>query len=537
MINLIPLPVKYEEKEGKFTASNKVIIYADTTLKTSASALLELFSKVTEINPKITDNRADANIIFKLVDNIKKEGYTIEINSENITVCASEFAGAFYAVQTLRQLFKLDYQKPCMTINCALIEDYPRYSWRGLMLDESRHFFGMETVKKLIDLLAMHKLNILHWHLSDNEGWRVEIKKYPKLTEIGSKRRGTHFLAWGRRDDAAVDWTPYSGYYTQDEIKEIVKYAQDQNVMIVPEIDMPAHFGAVLAAYPDLGCRGLQIETPIMHGGEKNGPGDLIACAGNSDTISFLYDVLDELVQLFPGGYFHIGGDEAPKAEWKACPKCQNTIKSEGLKNEEELQGYLSNKMYHWLKSKGKKLIGWNEILKATSLERDALIQYWHPIRDRRVEKWVRENGKVIISKHQAFYFDMPYAMRNLKKTYNFEPSKCKLDENYNAIIGVEAACWTEWIKDEDRLFFQLFPRIEALSETAWSPKGSRNYANFRLRLEEFVEVLEKLNIPYAPLNITDTGLIETLKTSKTFISQNAHVEYEKVKRNKQEKR
>jgi hexosaminidase len=533
MTNLIPLPKAYVKKEGVFTVSDSLTIFESAKLKGISVFLIDAFSKATKLIPCITDDSDTADIVFEFAEGLGREAYIIDINTDKIKIKATFFDGAFYSVQTLRQLFKLDYFMPKLTIECAVIEDEPRYSWRGILLDESRHFFGSNFVKKLIDLLSMHKLNVLHWHLSDNEGWRVEIKAFPKLIEIGSKRRGTHFLAWGKRDDSAVEWKPYSGHYTQDEIKEIVKYATDRNVMIVPEIDMPAHFGAVLAAYPEMGCRGLEIKTPIMHGGEKDGPGDLIACAGQDSTYEFIFKIIDELVELFPAPYFHIGGDEAPKTEWKKCSKCQSVIKANNLKDEEDLQGYFNNRIAEYLKTKNKVMIGWNEVLKSPSLARDTLIQYWHPVRDKRVEKWIQSNGKVIISKHQAFYFDMPYAMRNLKTTYNFEPSKYKLNDEQNGVLGLEATLWTEWIRTEDRLFFQLFPRLEALSEISWSPKEKKNYTNFRARLSEFVEVLDKMMIPYAPLNIVDTGVIKTLKVSGTFIKSNAHVEYEEAKQKK----
>ncbi|MDR2267756.1 MAG: beta-N-acetylhexosaminidase [Christensenellaceae bacterium] len=526
MVKLIPLPVECTIRSGFFKLPNVVRIYSDSDLCGAKSVLKSILEKIDGVRCEDALDSGSSHVAFCYDRELSNERYILDITENKVIINASGFSGAFYATQTLRQLFESDSQSPLNNIQCAHILDYPRYEWRSIMLDESRHFFGKDVVKQLLDLLAMHKMNVFHWHLSDNEGWRVEIKKYPKLIEIGSKRRGTHFMAWGNRKDSAVDWTPYSGHYTQEEIKEIVQYAAERNIMVVPEIDMPAHFGAVLAAYPELGCRGVKIEVPIMHGGEKNGPADLIACAGNSDTYKFIYDVIDELAELFPAPYFHIGGDEAPKKEWKNCPKCQKVINDNKLKDEEELQGYFNNKIALYLKTKGKRLIGWNEILKSTSIDKDAIAQYWTLFRDKNAERWLVTNGRIIASKHQAFYFDMPYAVRNLKTTYKFEPSQYKIKDPNGGILGVEGTLWTEWISTKERLFFQLFPRLEAISEVAWTPREKRNYADFRSRLKSFIKLLSSMNIRPAPLEIVDTGFLRSVKIGKIFHLNDAHIEY-----------
>ncbi|MDR3186054.1 MAG: family 20 glycosylhydrolase [Christensenellaceae bacterium] len=523
---LIPAPVEYSSRPGEFKIDENTTIYSDIELEGAMKVFISLTNTLVTDGIKQSNSKEDASIVFIYDATQKTESYRLDVKVDKVSVYASSFAGAFYATQTMRQLLSLDTSKSGVLDACK-IKDAPSYSWRGILLDESRHFFGKEFVKKLIDLLAFHKMNILHWHLTDNEGWRIEIKKYPKLTEIGSKRKGTQYMAWGRRD--AVDWTPYGGFYTQDEIKEIVEYALNRNVSIVPEIDMPAHFGAVLAAYPELGCRGVKIETPIMHGGVENGPADLIACAGKRETYQFIFDIIDELSDLFPAPYFHIGGDEAPKSEWKKCRFCQDEIKKNRLKGENELQGHFNNKISDYLKTKEKTLIGWNEILKRANLNEDVIAQYWTPMRDRNVEKRIASGQKIIISKHQCFYFDMPYAVNNLKETYNFTPEKYHIQGDKKNILGFEGTLWTEWISTEERLLFQLFPRLEALSELAWTIPENRDYDLFLSRLTKFLPTLDALGVDSAPLSLVDSTLFDKLKIGKIFHLNDAHVEYRKA--------
>lgn len=480
MINLIPIPRKYIKQNGQFVFSDKQSIKSDFDMP-----LLDL------------ERSDDANIIIKQNTALEDEGYVLDITREKILIQSKSEAGAYYALQSLRQLSRYDLGQN--KVDCCYIDDAPRFKWRGLELDSSRHFWTVEQIKKFIDNMFMMKLNVFHWHLTDDQGWRLEIKKYPLLTEIGSKRKYSHTNGWGCKD--IID-EPYEGFYSQEQIREIVEYANNRNIMIVPEIDFPAHCAAVLAAYPELACREIKRDVPGYFGGiipesvlkikDWNRP----ICPGKENTVQFVLDVIDEVCDLFPAPYFHIGGDEAPKDEWKKCPHCQKAIKDNNLKNEEDLQGWFNNRVLEHLKAKGRQLIGWNEILEAGNLDKSIIAQYWTLNRDENVEKYVKNGSKVIMSKHQAFYFDMPYAMYPLSNTYNFK------SEDYNissdAVLGIEGELWTEWIDNQNRLELLMHPRIEALSEVAWSQYRWINWSDFKNRLNNFKPVLEALDINYA---------------------------------------
>lgn len=529
MLNVIPKPAYAEEKFGEFVINSDTTVYADEQLAFARDVLSAIVERACGFRLPVVASKKAA-ISFLHDRSLPREGYTIEADTSGMVIRASAMAGAFYAVQTVRQLTGADLLEgsEVLSLHALVIKDEPRYGYRGIMLDESRYFQGASTVKRLLDMMAFHKLNVLHWHLTDNEGWRVEIKKYPKLTEIGSYRKGSQNMAWGNK---SIDRTPHDGYYTQQEIKEIVAYATKLNITIVPEVDMPAHLGAAIAAYPELTCRNVKIDVPIIHGGtpEKNGIGSLIACAGKASTYTFIYDVIDELCEMFPGPYFHIDGDEAPKAEWKKCPECQRVIQEEGLKGEEDLQGYFNNKIAVYLKRKGKRLVGWNEILKADKLERSVIVEYWTGARDTAVENYILGGGEAIIAKHQAFYFDMTYAQNNLRTTYAFEPEKYNLSDKRGGILGLEGTLWTEWVPTEERAEFQLFPRMEAFAEVAWTPASERDYKGFEKRLKKFIPTLDKLGIEYCPLSMVNTRGLKRSRIIRKFNRTNAHVEYNRA--------
>lgn len=527
MINLIPKPVFCEEKYGEFLLNSETTVYAEDSLAYARDRLIDIVESSCSYRLNVVESPV-ADICFFVNRKLPQEGYEIECDTEKLQVFASTKAGALYAVQSIRQLMLADLvdNPTVLSMHAVKLSDYPQYEWRGLMLDESRHFFGPEVVKGLLDMMVMHKLNVLHWHLTDNNGWRVEIKQYPKLTQIGSLRAGTQSKAWG---NDLIDWNPHEGFYTQNEIREIVAYAARRNIMIVPEIDMPAHLSAAIAAYPELGCFNKKIEPFVLHSGNNPGELDIIACVGKDFTYKFIYDVIDELSKLFPAPYFHIGGDEAPKAEWIKCPNCQKIIHDNKLENEEGLQGYFNNKIAVYLQRKGKRLIGWNEILKADNLENSIVVQYWTHKKDEKVIDWLAGGHNVILSKHQSFYFDMPYSKVTLKDTYEFNSNKHGLIHNKSAILGVEATIWTEWIPTQQRLEFQLFPRMEALSEVAWTPVEDRDYGDFQQRLIKFLPILKKLGKIYCPLNMVDGNKFKGPFDYLKFIKKNAHFEYNKA--------
>lgn len=458
------------------------------------------------------------------------QGYRIETDENGIRIFASDAAGALYAVQTLRVGGMMGTPDANTAVPCGKVNDYPKYGWRGLLLDEARHFFGEEEIKKLLDVMSMHKLNVLHWHLSDDQGWRIEIKKYPLLTEIGSKRDKSQIHGWLSTD---VDDVPVEGFYTREKIKEIVAYAAERGISIIPEIDMPAHLAAAMAAYPWLGCRELKRDVQYYFGGKiptENGMKDWnrSACIGKPSTLEFIHGVIDEVCELFPAPYFHIGGDEAPKEEWKNCAACQALIKSLGLRNEKQLQGWFINEVAKYVRAKGRRLIGWNEVLEGDNLEKDVIVQYWTPRRDCKVIKHVRKGGNVVISKHKYFYFDMPYAQYPLRNTYMFSPySEGFLPMDDNKIKGVEGALWTEWISSASKLEFQLFPRMEALAEVSWYG-GPRNWKKFLQRVRDYRPLLDAYGLNYAKEELyRDANPFRRLKKIRNWYGGNENIEYD----------
>ncbi len=378
----------------------------------------------------------------KIIDEaIAEEAYEIKVCDGEISIRASSDAGFFYAEKTLEQL---SYQNGGV-IPEVLIEDSPKYAYRSFMIDSCRHFFKVETIKKMIDLCASFKFNKFHWHISDDQGWRVQIDKYPQLTEIGSVRHGTSL-------GTEVNDKDYGGYYTKAEIRDVIEYAKTRYIEVIPEIDLPGHTSALLAAMPEMVCGNKKVEVKKTAGVFKD-----IICAGEENNYEIICNILDEICDLFPCEYFHIGGDEAPKKQWKECPKCQAKIKAEGLVNEEELQGYFVNRISEYLRNKGKKVISWNESLNGGNLNDEGIIQFWLD-REKIYEKYPH---KMIVSDFFSYYMDYPYEMTPLKKTYDY-------DEKLGDVIGVETPIWTEYVEDEDRMMYLCFPRFIAVAQTAW---------------------------------------------------------------------
>lgn len=526
MKNLIPKPLLVKERDAKFDLRGISTINIDIKLNKVEKVILDRSTKF------LNCNKSELTMDFVYDKSLESEGYSLKICKEGIKVFASTSVGALYGFQTIRQMAKLDSKSPSFLISCGEIFDKPQYKWRGILLDEARHFFGKDTVKLYLELMSMHKLNILHWHLSDDQGWRIEIKKYPLLTEIGSKREKSNIHGWSSCDD---DNTPHSGYYTQEDIKEILAFADSLGISVNPEIDMPAHFSAAFASYSYLGCRDIKVDVPWYFGGTpplSQGITDWnrSACIGKESTFKFIFDVIDEICELFPFPYFHIGGDEAPKEEWEKCPDCQALIKREGLANVKELQGYFINRINAYIKQKGKSLVGWNEVLEGNNLDSDVVIQYWVPSYDKNVAPFIKKGGKVVFSKHQFFYFDMSFAQVPLKKTYSFSPifDGITAAEQSN-ILGIEAPLWSEWIADRDKLDFQAFPRMEALAEIAWT-KDKADYSNFLLRVENFKSILDGFGINYCHPKIADPNIFVKDYRIKQWYKKDPDVEYNKNK-------
>lgn len=483
MFNLIPMPCEIKFLHGSYKVPKNATVYSEIEL--------ELIKNM---------GGSESPIRIYRDTSLGAQEYRLRVNENGVEINASEKAGAYYALQSVRMLGRFD--EGINEIPFVDISDKPQFLWRGVHLDESRHFFGVENVKAFLDDMFRLKLNVFHWHLTDDQGWRIEIKKYPLLTEIGSKRSFTHIGGWrcAKKDDS-----PYGPYfYTQEQIKEIVDYALERCINIVPEIDVPAHFAAALAAYPHLACRNLKRDVFGSMGEmffKKDGIKDWNRplCLGKKESIQFIFDVYDEVCSLFPFEYFHVGGDECDVSEWKTCPDCQKAMRENGFKNEKELQKKLTNELCEYLKKKGKHMIAWNDVLNqgVERLDTGMVVQQWLPGQDKNTVNFAKSGGKVIMSNHKSFYFDMTYAQTPLSSTYNFSPKQFGI-KDYSAVLGVEGETWTEWIDSFSFLQFRIHPRLEALSEVAWTPESKRDYRQFLKRYEAYKSVYKPLGINFA---------------------------------------
>ena len=370
------------------------------------------------------------------------------------------------------------------------------------MLDEARHFQGKETVFQLLDWMAQLKMNVFHWHLSDDQGWRIEIKSHPKLTTAGSVRTGTQSGGFLSRK---VVPGMHQGFYTQQAIKEIVEYASDRHITIVPEFDVPGHTGAILAAYPNLGCTGGPYQVKSRWGIHKD-----ILCAGNLDTLPFLESVFSEVLDLFPGPYIHIGGDEAPKARWRNCPKCRALAEQSGFKDVEPLQTLISNQINRFLQQHGRSMMGWNELINE-DLDPQIAIQFWRGDKKALLSQ-IREGRKTVLSNFEAYYLDHAYVHSPLEKVYRFEPVPVGLEPEYQEnILGIEAPLWTEFVPNRARLDWQVFPRLLAVAESAWTRPERKNYEKFLVRLQPQLVLMEQAGIGYTGLAAADPGRFQRL--------------------------
>lgn len=409
------------------------------------------------------------------------EGYALHIEPEKIVLSHADEHGAFYGLQTLFQLI----EEGANTLPCGDLEDAPRYGYRGFMLDVCRHFFPVAELKKVLDQMARLKLNTFHWHLSEDQGFRFESKKFPKLNEVSSWR-----MENGKK---------YGGYYTQEEIREVVAYAGERQIQVIPEIDLPGHTTAIIAAYPELSCSGEPAEVVCTAGIFPR-----ILCAGNEKVYEFLYELLDEVCALFPAPYFHIGGDEAPKSEWEKCPRCQAEIKEHGLQNEEELQALFTVRLADHLAKNGKAVIGWNEILNSGTMRSDAIAQYWTPQGAEASAREVPKGRKFIFSNVSSFYFDYDHALVTLRATYGYEPSIVPGQEIPAAqVLGLEAPLWTEYVETPERLEEMIFPRMAALAENAWTRE--KDFEEFKARLHAWEPYWKSQNINAMPPEQADS--------------------------------
>lgn len=509
--NIIPRPQQVNvSNDAPFTLSAKTVISLGTNsqdMKRNANMLASYIEQATGIRPAVGKSKNGAAIVLTIDKNIANaEGYKLDADAKQIRIAGASAAGVFYGIQTLRKSLPLVNGKASkVSVPAVHIADAPRFAYRGTHLDVSRHFVTADSVRQFIDMLALHNINRFHWHLTDDQGWRIEIKKYPLLTQIGSKRAQTVI----GHNSGKYDGKPYGGFYTQQQIRDIVKYAADRYITIVPEIDLPGHMQAALAAYPDMGCTGGPYEV-----WQKWGVSDNVLCAGNDKTLTFIDNVLKEITQLFPSKYIHVGGDECPKTQWQKCPKCQARIKAlnleakDGHSAEERLQSYIITHASNYLKSLGRNTIGWDEILEG-GLAEGATVMSW------RGESGgiaaAKQHHDVVMTPNSYLYFDYyqsldkanePLAIGGylpLETVYSYEPMPKELTaDEARHIIGVQANIWTEYMPTFKQMQYMALPRMAALSEVQWSQPALKDYTSFTNRLTEFTHLYDRLGYNYA---------------------------------------
>ena len=534
--NLVPFPAQFNGREGTFklSSSTKIVVAAaDLPAKTLAQSLAEQINAASGLgvlvavsNPKLA-KEPHIFISTNKKGNLGDEGYKLSVLPSGVRLEATSAKGIFYGIQTILQLLPVEIFSPKAVQNLTWampvcdIQDKPRFGYRGLMLDVGRHFMPVATVKKFIDLLAMHKMNTFHWHLTQDQGWRIEIKKYPKLTQVGAVRAQTLVGHYDENYPMQFDGTSYGGFYTQDQIKDVVKHAQRKFVTIIPEIEMPGHAQAALAAYPELSCD----PTKLYEVAQKWGVFEDVYCP-TEKTFKFLEDVLTEIFALFPGKYIHIGGDECPKEAWKKSAFCQELIGKNNLKNEDGLQSYFVKRMEKFINSKGKSIIGWDEILEG-GLAPNATVMSWRGMAGG-IEA-AKQRHNVVMSPTDYCYLDHyqgnpatePLAIGDylpIEKVYAFEPVPAELSESERRYIwGVQANLWTEYITTPQHAEYMAFPRAIALAEVGWIPRGPKNFEDFAVRLRTHLKRLDYLNVNYAKrffditasTQVSDLGQIE----------------------------
>ncbi len=504
-LNIIPRPSVMTDGSGWMKWEDDLTLVASSEEEKNVARLLQEFLQSRNVRSTInnrTGSPGSIALITSAPDSLGSEGYRLSVDQDGVKIYASSGAGLFYGVQSLFSLFPSSGET---ALPYVAITDQPRFAWRGLHLDVGRHFFPVTFIKKYIDLMSHYKLNTFHWHLTEDQGWRIEIKKYPKLQQIAAYRKETvigRATTRTRNEPHEYDTTRHGGYYTQEEVKEVVAYAAQRYITVVPEIEMPGHALAALAAYPELGCTGGPYETATTWGIFQD-----VFCAGKESTFVFLQEVMDEVVPLFPGKYVHIGGDECFKEQWKKCPHCQKRMKTEKLKDEHELQSYFIQRMEKYINSKGKSCIGWDEILEG-GLAPNATVMSW-----RGEEGGIaaaQQNHDVIMTPSKWLYLDYmqdssasePLSVNvyvPVKTVYDYDPLPSLLTpEQAKHVIGTQANVWTEYMKTGDEVEYKVYPRAIALAEVAWSSKANKNYPDFIKRLKGNQSLLDGWKVNYA---------------------------------------
>lgn len=503
--NVVPLPKSVVMVKGQpfNLTSATTIVYEGTNpeMKRNARFLSEYIQQSTGIKTTLLDKRDKKAAAIVLVINPKVQGdeaYRLTVNNKQVTIAASTPAGVFYGIQTLRKSLPVQTNGADITLPAVDVADAPRFGYRGMMLDCGRHFFPVSFVKKFIDILAMHNMNVFHWHLTEDQGWRLEIKSHPELTAKSSMRSGTVIGHNATVDDSI----PHGGFYTQQEARDIVEYARQRHITVIPEIDMPGHTLAALAAYPELGCTGGPYEVGHRWGVYKD-----VLCLGKESTYKFVQDVIDEVVDIFPAKYFHIGGDESPTVMWEKCPNCLQKAKDENT-DIKHLQQYFTNRIEKYLNSKGKSIIGWDEILEG-KINQSATIMSWRGVEPGL--KAAKQGHDVIMTPSSHVYFDHYQAKETkhepdaiggcspVEKVYSYEPLPETLDaEAKNRIKGVQANLWTEYIPFTTQVEYMVLPRMAALAEVQWTPAGQKNFDNFSKRALRLSDLYDRYGYVYA---------------------------------------
>ena len=536
---VIPLPQEVSLTQGNPFKLNENVLIAypenNALLQRNAEFLSEYIQQATNYAPKTKAIAAGEQVKNAIVLGLdpgiaNKEGYVLTTTPEGISINGQTENGVFYGIQTLRKSIPAEAKGATVLIPAGEIKDEPRFSYRGMHLDVGRHFFPKEFMKKYIDLLALHNMNTFHWHLTDDQGWRIEIKKYPKLTEIGSQRSRTVI----GRNTQEYDNTPYGGFFTQEEAKEIVKYAQERYITVIPEVDLPGHMLAALAAYPEMGCTGGPYEVCPRWGIFED-----VLCIGNDQTMQFLEDVMNEIIEIFPSKYVHIGGDEAPRTRWEKCPKCQARIKTEGLKAdknhtaEDRLQSYCMTRIEEFLNSKGRQIIGWDEILEG-DVAPNATVMSWRGMEGG--IKAAQLGHDVIMTPTSFCYFDYyqtadtkdePLGIGGyvpIEKVYSLEPVPAVLTEEQSKhILGAQANLWTEYIHSSEHVEYMVLPRMAALAEVQWTQPEKKDFKDFTKRLARLMKFYQRdgfnyakhvfdLKVDFTP-DVTKKAVVVTLST------------------------
>jgi hexosaminidase len=498
-VNVIPQPLNVENGTEHFKITLKTKIITDASNRGNGIYLQKMLEPAFKKGLKIT-SRGVKGIVLKLdeslIDELGSEGYLLEVGKKAIKITGSNQAGVFYGIQTLRQLLPLDLNEGSgeLSLSTVKIMDKPRFSWRAFMLDEARYFKGMDQVKKLLDQMALLKMNLFHWHLTDDQGWRIEIKKYPKLTSIGSTRKDSQIGGWNSKERSGES---HSGFYTQEQIKEIIAYATERHINIVPEIEMPGHASAAIAAYPWLGTIGELRETPVVFGKLPDSYN-----VSDPKVYAFIEDVLFEVIDLFPGKIIHIGGDEVKFDAWKESEEVQEFMKEKGLASPADLQIFFTNKVSNFMDKKAHRMMGWNEILggnvhewqKAEDVEvkeklaTSAIIHFWKGNIDL-IKEAVTNGYDIVNSYHMYTYLDYSHNYIPLEKAYAFDPIPEGLDEKYHSkVLGNGCQMWGEWIPEVSDMDRMIFPRLAAYAEVGWTAKERKEFPVFRINLKRMLE-------------------------------------------------